>query len=1054
MKNYCLSDFIICEEYYENYVKVKAKEGKDFYYIKKYININLDIKKVEEIQNLINELSEITKLKLNGFFINEKDKDKDLYLIYDYFEGKLVCDKNEFQNYEPWFIAKNILEIFEKLSEKGIKFHKNNASIDIFEIKLNEVKMNIFDLIRSGLEENNKIDDNNNGILFSIGVILDKIIDNNYVFKGFINDLMNDKIDITISKKIFDLFLRYSIDCGNPNSEIINYKEYIYIGSLKNDEPDGKGVLINEFGIIYKGEFKEGKIFGKGKSFLYYNNNRNTIKNTKPFSNFFPCSKNQGSKIINKNKYLLKIYEGTFESLIKNGKYIEYDKNYSKIFEGDFKNDKKDGKGIKYNNDGRKVYVGEYKDDKKNGRGTEYDYSGKIYEGEYKNDIREGKGIEFNNGNKVYEGDFQNGKRNGTGILYINGEIKRYEGNFENNNFHGNGKLFYDNGKIQYIGNFDKGFFFNEGYYYDISGERIKVLNGLPLINNKFPKKFLIYYNSGKIHYNINLKSIKNCELNGKEFASNEKLIYSGNFKTPSMYGKEKENINFENFKNSSTYICLLKDGNGIRYDSGGNVEYKGEFKFDCYNGKGILYSYTYNNDCYIKYDGSFLNGKYHGEGIEYFDYSKIKKYEGKFKNGIYDGKGIKYKSTGEEEFKGIFKDGYLISGTQNTDSYIGEIMNGISNGKGKKYIDKKLRFDGIFKNNKFAEGVVYNANNKKFFEGKISDDNKIEGKFYGEDGNFEGKFEDFCKVSDYIINFTNTCEILFEGEYKNGMKCGIGKDYISGYEGEFLYDIYHGKGKYISNNIEGEFKNGKKTGYWKESNFEGEYRDGLKNGKGTENSWTGFYVNNYLHGIRQKEEQIKLYYFGEEVNILNLKVEENCIYFNGLKEYEGDIKNNKKDGKGIEYYKNNKKRYEGMFKNGKHHGNGKEYYDNEILKYDGEFNNGVYDKKGIEYDETGKIIYEGEFKNGKYHGKGKLYRNGKLIYEGDFVDNKLQGKGKEYDEEGKVLYSGEFANNYYEGFGSRYLLKPYEGYWSKNRPARLKQGFYYIGKYLKLIDS
>ncbi len=76
------------------------------------------------------------------------------------------------------------------------------------------------------------------------------------------------------------------------------------------------------------------------------------------------------------------------------------------------------------------------------------------------------------------------------------------------------------------------------------------------------------------------------------------------------MYGKEKENINFENFKNSSTYICLLKDGNGIRYDSGGNVEYKGEFKFNCYNGKGILYSYTYNNDCYIKYDGSFLNGK------------------------------------------------------------------------------------------------------------------------------------------------------------------------------------------------------------------------------------------------------------------------------------------------------------------------------------------------------------------------------------------------------------------------------------------------------------
>ena len=111
------------------------------------------------------------------------------------------------------------------------------------------------------------------------------------------------------------------------------------------------------------------------------------------------------------------------------------------------------------------------------------------------------------------------------------------------------------------------------------------------------------------------------------------------------------------------------------------------------------------------------------------------------------------------------------------------------------------------------------------------------------------------------------------------------------------------------------------------------------------------------------------------------------------------------------------------------------------------------YDKSGIEYDETGQKIYEGEFKKGKYDGKGKLYRNGKLLYEGDFVDNKLQGKGKEFDEEGKLLYSGEFQNNAYNGFGSRFLVRPYEGYWSNNRPDRLKQGFYLIGKGLKLVS-
>ena len=78
-------------------------------------------------------------------------------------------------------------------------------------------------------------------------------------------------------------------------------------------------------------------------------------------------------------------------------------------------------------------------------------------------------------------------------------------------------------------------------------------------------------------------------------------------------------------------------------------------------------------------------------------------------------------------------------------------------------------------------------------------------------------------------------------------MKCGYGKDYKSGYEGEFLYNMYYGKGKYTSDYIEGEFKNGKKTGFWKESNFEGQYQNGIRTGKGTENSWTGYYVDTIL---------------------------------------------------------------------------------------------------------------------------------------------------------------------------------------------------------------
>ena len=100
------------------------------------------------------------------------------------------------------------------------------------------------------------------------------------------------------------------------------------------------------------------------------------------------------------------------------------------------------------------------------------------------------------------------------------------------------------------------------------------------------------------------------------------------------------------------------------------------------------------------------INGDYHGKGTEYFKESKNKKYVGSFKNGTYNGEGIQYNNNGNERYNGIFIDGYLVKGFQNTESYIGQINNGKKEGKGKVYIDNKLRFDGLFKNDLFIEGT------------------------------------------------------------------------------------------------------------------------------------------------------------------------------------------------------------------------------------------------------------------------------------------------------------------------------------------------------------
>ena len=1035
MQNYCLNDFVVCETHSQNYIKVKNKKDSQFYYLKKYPNKNLDEKKLEIIQKLLIDLADITKMEFKGLFTEETKEGKDLYLIFEFFKGKLFYSWNNFQKYEIWIIAKNLLEIFEKLFEKGIKFNKNeNSVIDVFEINLNEIKVNIFDLINDDIKEENE---GKNGILFNIGLIFDKIIgkyhdtDYNIILKGIKNDLKKNKLDITTLKTILNLFFKYSLYFDFENPEIMEYNKGVYYsGSLKDNKPDGIGVLVNECGIIYKGEFKDGKINGKGKSFIY-----------------------------NKNDRKKKIFEGTFIGEIKNGKYIEYNEENHIVFEGEYKDDKREGKGIEYD-----------------GQGSYYNH--KIFEGEYKDDKREGKGIEYYEKIKLYEGHFKNDQKNGNGILYIRDGIKRYEGNFVNNFFHGEGKLFYDNGRIQYKGKFNKGFFSEEGFYYDYenNGKRIKVFNGLPLINDEFPKVFNIYYNGGGIHYAIYLN---NYQLYGKEYNKWGKKIYSGELKLINMNEKEVEKIDLKEYRNNNNYIVFLKDGYGKSYDY--YLIYEGEYLNGIYHGNGkeydahtgkLKYEGEYLNGIYhgngkeydadtgkLKYEGEYLNGIYHGNGKEYYADTGKLKYEGEYLNGLYHGNGVKYNNNGEKEFAGNFEYNNLKNGFTKVNGYEGEINYNLKEGKGKIFINNILRFEGTFKKDKFVEGIVYDINGNKFFDGKISDDNKKVGKFYeNNELIFEGRYEDFYKMANHIVDFTNTCRINFEGEYKNGMKCGEGKDYgdyyyYQGYQGEFLYGMYHGKGKYNNDSMEGEFKNGKKTGFWKiDESFEGEYKDGRRNGQGKEDGWTGHYVNDYLHGIRSKNEQKKNYYFGEEVNLFNLRIENNCIYFNGIKEYEGDIIKNDnnaiKHGKGTEYYKNKNKRYEGSFQYGKHHGYGKEYYyDKEILKYEGEFKNDLYDKKGKEYDEKGQIIYDGEFKNGKYHGKGTLYRNGKVIYQGDFEENKLQGKGIEYNEEGEIVYSGEFRNNAYDGYGKKNLYTPYEGYWSKNRPNKLKQSIYNISK-------
>jgi len=192
--------------------------------------------------------------------------------------------------------------------------------------------------------------------------------------------------------------------------------------------------------------------------------------------------------------------------------------------------------------------------------------------------------------------------------------------------------------------------------------------------------------------------------------------------------------------------------------------------------------------------------------------------------------------------------------------------------------------------------------------------------------------------------------DITYEGEWKNGIPEGKGKEYKE----------YEGQQRII---YEGEWKNGKREGKGIEYDkteineskiYEGEWKNGVYEGKGTlyiaNKKW---YEGNWKNGVP------------EGWAIQNYGTHEDDVY------YEGGWKIGHWEGKGIHYDKNKAKVCQGEHKDGKWDGFGILYYGGEKM-YEGEWKDGLCEGKGIGY-ENGEKIYEGEWKRGEREkGTGK----------------------------------------------------------------------------------
>jgi len=162
----------------------------------------------------------------------------------------------------------------------------------------------------------------------------------------------------------------------DQDAEVINLANGdLYVGELREGQPNGQGTIIYVEGGSHTGEFRDGLPNGQG-----------TI--TWP-----------------------------------NGS----------VYVGEFRDNKYHGQGT-YNWPNGDVYVGEYRDDQSNGQGTLTYALGGEYVGEWKDDLRHGQGTYTDSYGDVYVGEWKDGLKHGQGTYtYAAGWYQR--GLWENGEF-------------------------------------------------------------------------------------------------------------------------------------------------------------------------------------------------------------------------------------------------------------------------------------------------------------------------------------------------------------------------------------------------------------------------------------------------------------------------------------------------------------------------------------------------------------------------------------------------------------------------------------------
>ncbi len=265
------------------------------------------------------------------------------------------------------------------------------------------------------------------------------------------------------------------------------------------------------------------------------------------------------------------------------------------------------------------------------------------------------------------------------------------------------------------------------------------------------------------------------------------------------------------------------------------------------------------------------------------------------------------------------------------------------------------------------------------------------------------GSIESMININTHPWVAVNSYYIKYEGELKNGVK--------------------HGKGKEIhrdgTDNYEGEFKNGQRNGFGTSTSvngrsYEGEWKNGKEHGIGKRISLVGAAVassdNEYVTGERIDKNKIRTFYTSGASFVYEGEFREGLICGKGIETYqndyiweilEGDLEKLEDDlhaKKVIEFRKELNLR-------------DNKYEPYVLLKRDS------ISKRHIDLRESRRRVYDGEWKDGQKHGTGKEIRytgdttkskwedvrSIETVFDGEWKEGEIWN-GEEYDKDGNVI--------------------------------------------------